>query len=125
MRTTWVSFSVWVSDGKVQMRQLKGRRKKISVHNRGTCFKYIHVVFQKAYVASTGEPKQRFETACAAVDETLKKMVNAEPQKRSFYMLVLEDFKKYLISMADNEAAIKKAVEERQPVAGEVGTVNV
>lgn len=107
------------------MRQAKGIRKHRSLYNRGTAFNHMRMVFQKAYVASKGEPKQRFEAACSAVDETLKQMVNAQPQKRSFYMLVLEDFKKFLIQMGENETAIKKAVEQRQPVAGEVGTVNV
>lgn len=97
------------------MRRLKGVRKLKSIHNRAACLKHIHSVFQKSYIASTGTPKNRLETACKAVDDVLRAMINSDMAKKSFYLIVMDDFKKYLIDVSENEALIERAINAAQP----------
>lgn len=107
------------------MRQPKGKRKVISLYRREACLKHLHLVFQKAYLAAQGTPQQRFEIACKATDEDILKANSAEPQKKAFWLLVVNDFKEHLTNICENEELIAKAIEAAQPVPGEVGTVNV
>lgn len=96
-------------------RQIKGLRKAKSLYNRSSTFNYIHGVFQKSYLQSTGSAKNRLETACKAVDDVIRELTNKTPNKKSFYALVVEDFKQYLLTMADNEKLIAEAVEATKP----------
>ena len=110
---------------KSKMRQPKGGRKARSLYRREACLKHLTVIFQKAYIASKGTPQERFEAACSATDAEILKANNAEPQKKAFYILVVEDFKKHLLNLVENEELIKQALKATEPIPGEVGTVNV
>lgn len=115
--TSGSALFVWLKDRrkKVPMRKLKGIRKLKSIHNRAATLKHMVGVFQKAYTKAQGDPKQRFEEACRHTDEVIKQLVYAEPQKKSFYMVVVDDFKKYLIDCVENEELIAKAVAAAKP----------
>lgn len=97
-------------------RQIKGLRKAKSLYQRNATFNYIHGVFQKSYLQSTGSAQNRLETACKAVDDVVRELNNKTPNKKSFYALVVEDFKKYLLNMAENETLIAEAVKATHPV---------
>lgn len=96
-------------------RQIKGLRKMKSLSKREVCLKYLTGVFQKAYVKAQGNPQERFELACKHTDDVIIALGNKEPQKKSFYMLVVEDFKQHLLNLVSNEELIESAVETTHP----------
>lgn len=97
------------------MKKIKGLRKKVSIYRREACLKQMHGVFQKAYLAAKGTPKERFEIACKATDDEILKASNAEPQKKAFWLLVVEDFKQHLLTLVENEHLIEEAVKATAP----------
>lgn len=107
------------------MRQEKGLRKKRSLYNRKMLFNHILGVFQKAYTEKRGEPKERFEDACNKVDEAFKTLANSEPNKQQFFMLVFDDFKKFLIQMSENEDRIRRVCEAAEAKKKEPELVGV
>lgn len=90
-------------------RQIKGGRKIRSLHNREATLKYLIGIFQKKFKDSTGSSQERFNAACVATDKVTLELFRSAPEKKSFYALVVEDFKLFIERLLKNQAAVESA----------------
>lgn len=101
-------------------RQQKGVRKLKSLSKREACLKYLTGVFQRSYLKTTGNPQERFEAACKHTDDVIIALGNKDPQNKSFYILVVDDFKNHLLTLVENEELIDAAIAAASPEGAEV-----